>query len=53
MQISHLPQLDARYWLMVALITILGSNAGDFVSDRFDTATVLDVHVPEIGRAHV
>ena len=49
MQISHLPSLDARYWLVVALITILGSNAGDFVSDRFDTATVLDVHVPVVA----
>jgi uncharacterized membrane-anchored protein len=49
MQISHLPSLDARYWMVVALITILGSNAGDFVSDRFDTATVLDVHVPVVA----
>lgn len=53
MQISHLPALDARYWLVVSLITILGSNAADFVSDRFDSIaaldTALDLHVPIIA----
>lgn len=49
MQISHLPALDTRYWLVTALITVLGSNAGDFVSARFDTATTLDTHVPIVA----
>lgn len=53
MQISHLPALDARYWLIVTLITILGSNAGDFVSGGFDGATALDtaldIHVPVVA----
>jgi uncharacterized membrane-anchored protein len=47
MQISHLPALDTRYWLIVTLITILGSNAGDFVSARLDTA--FDAHVPVVA----